>query len=314
MPFPILDKANKIPIATILKWYMERKKGKVVESRNEIQRRFGGLDWSIQKKVILAFLDSGKADRKWVYEQLIWFWDEAFQSKVREVFEKYHEKGCYWPVTWYFPTDYILEHFDELATDHNYYRLCYRLAYEKVKFKPDRRRLSPKEYLAIMEKAGYNVEDSEALDILFEVLHDLTTDRFSKYDGVSPRHKVEKGIPLRPSDFVYVYRLINQLCYLKCYEAVDNFTEWEAELHMNIYLSQEFKALNENDPDDYDDQRKIISKRYIYKMLPDKYKSPSDETPFASNREQFDKMKEKNQIISSLVDKLGLEIIDPVNF
>ena len=59
MPFPILDKANKIPIVTILKWYMERKKGKVVESRKEIQRRFSGLDWSVQKKVILAFLDAG---------------------------------------------------------------------------------------------------------------------------------------------------------------------------------------------------------------------------------------------------------------
>lgn len=50
MPLPIPHKENKIPIATILKWYLERRKGKVVKARNEIQRRFHGLDWDVQKK------------------------------------------------------------------------------------------------------------------------------------------------------------------------------------------------------------------------------------------------------------------------
>ena len=120
MPFPLLDKANKVPIAILMKWFLKSKIGKVVESRQEIQRRFDGLDWSIQKKVIYAFLSSGKADRKWIYEQLVWLWDESFLPKVKEVFEMYHEKGCYKSVTWYFPTDYIIEHFDELAVKHNY--------------------------------------------------------------------------------------------------------------------------------------------------------------------------------------------------
>jgi hypothetical protein len=173
MPLPVLDKANKIPIATIVKWFLEREKGKVVESRQEIQRRFGGLDWSIQKIVISAFLSSGKADRKWVYEQIVWLWDNDFFPKLKEVFEKYHEKGCYRPVTWYFPTSYILEHFDELAVEHNYYSLCYRLAYEKIDFEPDRKKLSPKEYLAIIELAHKTLQDDEAIEILFDVLHVL---------------------------------------------------------------------------------------------------------------------------------------------
>lgn len=59
MPLPMLDKANKVPIATI-QWFVERKNGKVVESQIEIQRRFGSLDWSVQDKAILAFLHSGK--------------------------------------------------------------------------------------------------------------------------------------------------------------------------------------------------------------------------------------------------------------
>ena len=117
MPFPVPNKANKTPISTILRWYLERKKGKVVESRQEIQRRFGGLDWAIQKKIILAFLSSGKADRTWAYEQLIWYWDNDFLPKTKELFEQYHEKKIFWPVIWYFPTDYIIDHLDELAVD-----------------------------------------------------------------------------------------------------------------------------------------------------------------------------------------------------
>lgn len=45
------------PIRTVLKEYIERKKGKVVEARKELQRRFSGLDWNIQKKILFAHLN-----------------------------------------------------------------------------------------------------------------------------------------------------------------------------------------------------------------------------------------------------------------
>lgn len=310
MPFPVPNKANKTPISTILKWYLERKKGKVVESRQEIQRRFGGLDWAIQKKIILAFLSSGKADRKWAYEQLIWYWDNDFLPKTKELFEQYHEKKIFWPVIWYFPTDYIIDHLDELAVDHSYYNLCYRLAHDHVEFQPDRHKLSPNRYLTIMELMNKKVEDTEAEDIIFEVLHDLSTNRFSKYDGVSPRHIVSKGQPLVATDFAYVYVLFNKLRNLHCMKATENFSLWEHDLLFIIMGSDEFKLLNKKDPDDYDERRKNITKRYIFQLLPDKYKFPSDETPFASNMELFQKMSNDNPSILLLTDRLGLELSD----
>ena len=313
MPFPILDKANKVPIATLMKWFLERKIGKVVESRQEIQRRFDGLDWSIQKKVIYAFLSSGKADRKWIYEQLVWLWDESFLPKVKEVFEMYHEKGCYKSVTWYFPTDYIIEHFDELAVKHNYYNLCYRLAYEKIDFEPDRKKLSPKEYLAIMELAHKKVQDEEALEILFDVLHDLCTNRLSKYDGISPRHTVERGKPLVASDFVYVFSLTKKLSYLGCNKAIEVFQEWEKELFSTIDNSREFQTLKKENPQNYSEQLRIIAKRYIFRLLPEAYRSESEINPYADNEEVFEKMKENNPILEAFANKLGLKVIDSVN-
>ena len=313
MPLPVLDKANKIPIATIVKWFLEREKGKVVESRQEIQRRFGGLDWSIQKIVISAFLSSGKADRKWAYEQIVWLWDNDFLQKVKEVFEKYHEKGCYRPVTWYFPTSYILEHFDELAVEHNYYSLCYRLAYEKIDFEPDRKKLSPKEYFAIIDLAHKTVKDELVIDILFDVLHDLCTNKISKYDGISPRHIIERGKPLVASDFIYVYSLTKKIIYLGYEKPIEVFQEWEKELFTTINNSREFQILNEVNPHNYSEQRRIIAKRYMFKLLPEKYKSASEMNPFADDEEIFEKMKKNNPTLESFANKMRLEVVDSVN-
>ena len=41
------------PIATVIKNYTNKKSGKVTDSRNEIQRRFLGLDWKDQKKIMV---------------------------------------------------------------------------------------------------------------------------------------------------------------------------------------------------------------------------------------------------------------------
>ena len=46
-----ITKRNR-PIRIVLKEYAEQRKGKVVKARKELQRRFTGLDWSIQKKIL----------------------------------------------------------------------------------------------------------------------------------------------------------------------------------------------------------------------------------------------------------------------
>ncbi len=46
------------PIRQLIKWFVNREKGKVVEARSEIRRRFPYIDWSDQKKFLLASLSS----------------------------------------------------------------------------------------------------------------------------------------------------------------------------------------------------------------------------------------------------------------
>ena len=78
-----ITKHNR-PINTVLKEYIERQKGKVVEARKELQRRFNGLDWNIQKKILVAHLKSSKSDREWAYSLLLNYWDKSFYLMFRK--------------------------------------------------------------------------------------------------------------------------------------------------------------------------------------------------------------------------------------
>ena len=44
------------PISIVIKGYMDKKGGKVTDSRKEIQRRFDGLDWEYQKQIFFCIL------------------------------------------------------------------------------------------------------------------------------------------------------------------------------------------------------------------------------------------------------------------
>lgn len=312
MPLPIPYNENKIPIATILKWYLERRKGKVVKARNEIQRRFHGLDWNVQKEIILAFLSSGKSDRERGYRLVEKNWDNVFMDKVKEVFEKYHEKGCYFPVIKYFPTNYIIEHMNELSVNHCYYNLCYRLVYDHVDFNPNWHRLlklSPKGYLTIMKLADRKIDDSEANDILYGVIHTIAT-RFSEFD-VLDYDKREKGTPMVPSDYYYVEDLIAKLVAMGCKQVVYKFYEWEQELYSTILNSDVFKRLKEGEYIRESDIL-IISKKFIYRLLPEKYKSPTDRIydDLEDDSSYLEKMKDINPNLTLLIDKLGLNTKD----
>ena len=71
------------PIATLIKDYINKKSGKVSDSRKEILWRFKYLDWKDQKKIIRAFLDSSKTDRQWAYSTMLDYWDKSFEPKVK---------------------------------------------------------------------------------------------------------------------------------------------------------------------------------------------------------------------------------------
>ena len=60
-----LQQNKNTSTSLLLKRFTDKQSGKVSEARREIQRRFDYLDWNVQKRILLYFLDSGKSDRMW---------------------------------------------------------------------------------------------------------------------------------------------------------------------------------------------------------------------------------------------------------
>ena len=312
------------PIATLIKWFTERKKGKVVETRMEIQRRFDGLDWKDQKKILLFCLSSGKSDRQWAYTKLIRNWDDDFLPIVQNLFEEYHEEGSLLPVTLFFPTDYVKEHSEELSERKNYYKLCYRLANDNVDFEPKRELLSPKGYLYILTLQGKKPDDNVVLKLLYDVLYDIGNNPRTRYDDVIYYPLSDDSYPLIAMEFSYIYDLVERLMKMGCDSAIKKFLDWDVLLGSTIANSKDFQELDKNDTYSYRPKRKLITKKYIQLLLNKQFEKKLDSEPhdkyeerfvkktdpetLALYKERFEKMKEENKYLGILEDKFGLEV------
>lgn len=311
MRLPIINKHNKISTASFLKWYIiERIKGRGEKALKEIQWRFDKLDKNVKKIIIIALLSSGKEERAWVYKQLYDYWDNAFMNKIKEVFETYHETDCCSIIINYFPISYIQEHMDELYVCYDL--LSLRLISDHVDFFPDWKRLflgCPSSALPILELPDLKISDSEASDILYGTVHIFATIAFLGHD--IDKYIKKRGEPVVPSALDIFSCLIDILVSKGCNQAVNKFYEWEKELYLTIKNSDTFIKFNEKGKTNKCGIM-CITKKYYYRMLPDKYKSPTDSIIdwFEDDLSYVKKMEDINPNLTLLIDKLGLETTD----
>lgn len=298
----IQTKRNR-PIATLIKNYINKKSGKVSESREEIKQRFSGLDWKDQKKILDAFLDSCRSDREWAYSRLINYWDDSFLPKVKKLWETLHEERCSWSVIRYFPLEYIKEHLDDFTEERDYYFICLSLAKDKD-YVIDRAKLSNVDYLAVLCHSDRSISFDDALNTLYGVVREccqkdsylMRLERLGR--GKYP--SVITPVNFREVNLAYYYVL-----QLQQYEAAAMFRDWNERVEEVILSSPEFSAIDRNDcysESDYERCRIEVAKLYAFKMLDDKYKLPTDPT-FEEMRETYEKGVEYSQMCREQSDK-----------
>ena len=157
------------PAATLLKEFCNKKSGKVTDARRELQRRFAGLDWPLQKKILIAHLESGKTDRHWAYSMLIPHWDDCFTDMVANLWEQYHEARCAWTIIRRMPEQYLFDHIEEFDKGNNYYHLCVRLANNPA-FVIDKTRLSPISQFWLKNRLGQEITLQDVKDTIYRVV------------------------------------------------------------------------------------------------------------------------------------------------
>ena len=266
------------PIAQLIKDFANKKSGKVTESRVEIKRRFEFLDWKVQKKIMQIFLDSGKGDRDWAYSRLIDYWDKSFEKKIKALWEEDHEIKCSWLILRYFPEKYIVDNYDTFTGEKDYYFLCLRLARNKYFF-IDKSKLSKTDYLSVIYHIGRNIEENEAEQILYEVVHDTCLD-CEPWFAVDKYRDVRKGEIMGPSLFQNVALVLYYLRKLDHTDVTDAFWSWNEHVQGEIFKSPEFKMIQLHKIDDtmYKYEMIKLARKYSYLSLDDKYKKETDPT------------------------------------
>lgn len=262
------------PIATLIKNYVNKKSGKVAESRKEIQRRFEHLDWKDQKKILIASLDSCKSDRQWAYSKLYNHWDKSFEEKVKKLWEELHEPMCAWPIIRFFPIPYLKENMASFTGERDFYYISLRLA-EDPDYVIDRSRLRTVDYLAVLYYSGRTLSEDEAIDMLFEIVHDLCISGFSIYEQKNINY--DEGV-FNLSKHVSINRAYNYLFMMDHLRAIRFFDEWNRKVYNYVMDSPEYAILRKWGFPRYDlfEQNILIVRKYAYLALDDKYKSPTD--------------------------------------
>ena len=337
---PYKEQKRNAPIVTLIKNFIDKKSGKVSESRKEIQRRFEGLDWNHQKKIILAFLASTDSDRQWAFSKAYRYWDKSFLPKVKELWEQRHENKCAWIVIRHFPIKYVTQHMDTFTEKRAYYFICLRLAEDK-NYVIDRSKLSPVDYLAVLYHTGRTISDDKATNALYHVVLECVNNLSEQYDW-DRYWECRNSVVITPIEFPEVTRAIYYLTKLNCHHIIMQFHTWNEKVRQTIFNSPEYAEMVKQNLGEYDNfkAKMKVAMMYAYLALHDKYKQPSDpivneiltsklpdsvhkEEPEPINQAEptdsidFTVLKEmidQNPAIQTLVDTFGLDTGEDIPF
>lgn len=140
------------PIEEVLDDYVTRRKGKHVEAKRQLKKRFDGLDHDMQEKVMLALMEhGGEMERNFIYKKLYGdeFWTDEYIPLIQKWWETCPERKLAKVIVKYCSREYILKYLEELEGLCNYATLCIRTGLQ-----PKEEKLYPRTYLYVLKTIG----------------------------------------------------------------------------------------------------------------------------------------------------------------
>lgn len=158
---------------TLLKWAVERKRGKVSYAKRILTYGINYYSYSQQVKIVKAFLFLSLGDRRFAYKRLSALWDESFIDIVKQAWNEFQDEECGWLITRFFPKEFLAENLEALSTPYNYYFLCKRLGQEEW-FVPVKDKFNPTitivRYLEAVSMTRYPIAEDEANELLYRMV------------------------------------------------------------------------------------------------------------------------------------------------
>lgn len=282
------------PIATIIKGFLDKKGGKVSESRREIHNRFYALDWKCQKQILYASLQSGRYDREWAYTQLYAVWDDCFIPVLKELWEQYHEKRLSWLIIRVFPIDYLKKEFENLSEGRNYFFLFLRL-HNETDFVLDKTRLNEADLLGVKTKLREEILDDDVRDIFFLIIYKLCKGmyEFRALHTIDYHTFLDEPL-LRIFNNSIVGTLLSVLnCYGPKFDMYIELKEWM--LRVTDSFSKEHEELDAYKGPDREDYLREKIQEYCQKQIPSEYVSLWGSTDLTNRQAILDVLEQRHK-------------------
>ena len=282
------------PAAKLLRQFCDKASGKVSTSRKELQHRFDGLDWTIQKKFLEASIRSGLSDREWALKKLYKMWDKSFIPVVQEYWEQYHEDSATWIVIKHFPTEFLEANMEKLLGGRNYFFICMRLGHKRD-FVVDKEKLTPFDYLYVMYTLGRKMSDEEAMECVYLTARRIAEDRDGFWSN-QPRHEKRFSVA-SPIIYRNLYMMDFYIHEMNLEKASKEFNVWRRTVADIVEESEEYRSLQNKVCNDveYNEIHFALVSKAVLQCLPEKYQ-----------KDNLKEMTNKNEALNSLVEKLSL--------
>ncbi len=308
-------------ISALLKAFTEKQNGKVAVARVELRDRFSKQSFLTQRKILKAMLHASKQDRMWAYNRLNYSWDGFFFEDVQDLWEQYHEKECGIVIIKYFPMEYVYDNLPALDTHGNYTNLCIKLIHHP-KFQIDKKRLkeapvfygSPEvEYLYILAKSKSKIEKGEATRTLFNQMAVFinivnTPPQFIGNRAYNFERQIEDGnVTTKHLEFVS--------CVLWCMgelglvDELIAFEEWDNMVRIKFLGSEELQYMGNAYSSEEEKELWHLFLQTITECLPTEYQQLVQVKYSSTPKPTKEDLLNNNPALNSLVEKLGLEIV-----
>lgn len=275
-------------VRELLMWYNNKKSGKVVLARKELQQRFLYLSYDEQLEIMRTFLRGKKTDLAWCYKILRKWWSDELLSQVIDLWDASHDECCGWLITRYATIDQLRERADYLSYRSNYSSLCKRLASEPW-FVIDKEKLwnaldvdSDVMYLWIMSQTQEGLSNAEAWSIIYHriaktiIAAEKEADSSIRFLFDGPSILVNLKTYNTPESIFYITclagmdKMLCSLIQMGLYQKVYDFIEWDEMIHRQFVseyseidsMKDASYGVDEHILDYYKEYVKIVAKHF----------------------------------------------------
>ena len=176
------------PISTLLRWFLDKKSGKVSYAYERLIKRFEAQSFADQQKILHACLTGGKKPSEWAAGRLRRKWIPGFEDEIDAAWKAHKGSAMARTIIYMMPEEYVLTEQAELVaaldTPDAYAILCGRLGHTPG-FEIDEKRLSILDWFYVVGKLGLTEKVPEMDGKANLYILQLNCDDYVGYEGTS---------------------------------------------------------------------------------------------------------------------------------